>query len=445
MPPKKTKPNDASDLSCDHAGMPSNHGVLNTTTVTHDDPFSYPDVMTMSIAKLKSELNHQQVCIVGNPVKANLQAQLLSSYQDALTDKVARHFLKYHDCHYRVLHKSKLKSCVTFRCTCYQVTAHGVVSLPWTDYKSCKKIIDNDPTLDMKNNCQSCPGKMIVVITNGTVGRPSFPPPFHLCGNVSSIPIMQLGQQDLRPTLQMICPTVLFKDVFSTGHRQAIIDIIDKKVKWDSLTGGCKKRFYVSDLPSQPEVCKVVERVMKPLIDYVQGLYPSLVCVKLGALKTLPHCPSQYEGHNNRFHSDYSSNYPEIAPAERPVSVILALDPFEIQYLPHISLTRRDIVHLTVPAGHAIIFTEACLHSGGANTSSNHLYRLFAYMVSSAAHFPVNQVFKYDWKGADDDLDATISYVDEKGGGECDNASDDNMESDSDGDGGGKQISHSGM
>jgi hypothetical protein len=39
-------------------------------------------------------------------------------------------------------------------------------------------------------------------------------------------------------------------------------------------------------------------------------------------------------------------------------------------------------------------------------------------------------------------LDATILYVDEKGGGECDNASDDNMDSDSDGDGGGKQISH---
>ena len=144
----------ASDLSCDHAGMPSNHGVLNTTTVTHDDPFSYPDVMTMSIAKLKSELNHQQVCITGNPVNANLQAQLLSSYRDALPDKVvARHFLKYHDCHYRVLHENKLKSCVSFRCTRYQVTAHGVVSLPWTDYKSCKKIIDSDPTLDMKNNC----------------------------------------------------------------------------------------------------------------------------------------------------------------------------------------------------------------------------------------------------------------------------------------------------
>ena len=38
MPPKKLKPNDASDLPCDHAGMPSNHGVLNTSTVTHATP-----------------------------------------------------------------------------------------------------------------------------------------------------------------------------------------------------------------------------------------------------------------------------------------------------------------------------------------------------------------------------------------------------------------------
>ncbi len=88
---------------------------------------------------------------------------------------------------------------------------------------------------------------------------------------------------------------------------------------------------------------------------------------------------------------DYSSHYPEIAPAERPVSVILALDPFEIQYLPHISLTRGDIVHLTVPAGHAIIFTDACLHAGGANNSTKTLFRLFGYMVSTTAHFPVNK------------------------------------------------------
>ena len=155
----------------------------------------------------------------------------------------------------------------------------------------------------------------------------------------------------------------------------------------------------------------------------------------------------------NKFHSDYSFNYSEIAPAQRPVSVILALNQFDFMYLPHISQKRRDIVHLTVPAGHAIIFTDACLHSGDANNSKKHLYQLFPYMVSSADQIPANKVYKYVWKGADDDLDTTILYFDvkdgveydEKGGGEGgDDASDDNMDGDTD-DGGGKQMSNSGM
>ena len=114
-------------------------------------------------------------------------------------------------------------------------------------------------------------------------------------------------------------------------------------------------------------------------------------------------------------------------------------------YLHHISHKRKDIVHLTVPAWHTVIFAEACLHSGGANDSTNHLYQLFACMVSPANHLPASEVFKYGWKGADDDLDAIIEYIDEKGGDECgDYASDENMNDDSDG-GGRKQKSHGGM
>jgi hypothetical protein len=60
----------------------------------------------------------------------------------------------------------------------------------------------------------------------------------------------------------------------------------------------------------------------------------------------------------------------------------------------------KDLVQLTVPVSHAIIFTDACLHSGGQNDSPNHQYRLFGYMVSSASQFPMNRVFKYSWKGA---------------------------------------------
>jgi hypothetical protein len=118
--------------------MPSNDNI-DTDTDIHKDPFSYPNVTTMAITELKSELNHLQVCIVGNQAKTTLQAKLLTAYQEELLDKVAKFYHNYHDSHYRVLHISKNKSCVTFGCTCYQVTAPGGVSNPpWNDCKSCK-------------------------------------------------------------------------------------------------------------------------------------------------------------------------------------------------------------------------------------------------------------------------------------------------------------------
>ena len=116
---------------------------------------------------------------------------------------------------------------------------------------------------------------------------------------------------------------------------------------------------------------------------------------------------------------DYSSNYPKLSPAQRPVSVILALDPFDFLYLPHISQTRKDLVQLTVPAGCAIIFADACLRLGGLNDSQNNQYWLFGYMVSSANQFPPNKLFRYSWKEATNDMDTSIEYIKMKAGNEC--------------------------
>jgi hypothetical protein len=85
MPPKKLKPNVASDLPCDHAVMPSTTSDLpcdhaGKPSTTLDDPFSYPDVMTMTVTQLKSELNLRQVSIAANSKKPAMQAQLLQSY-----------------------------------------------------------------------------------------------------------------------------------------------------------------------------------------------------------------------------------------------------------------------------------------------------------------------------------------------------------------------------
>ena len=55
--------------------------------------------MILDRAKLKSELNRLQVCIVGNPVKTILQAKLLTAYQDELLDKVVQFYHKCHNWH----------------------------------------------------------------------------------------------------------------------------------------------------------------------------------------------------------------------------------------------------------------------------------------------------------------------------------------------------------
>ena len=87
MPPKKHKTNIVSSFSSDYAAMTPND-IIDTDTDIHKDPFSYPNVMTMAITKLKSELNRLQVCIVRNQAKTTLQAKLLTAYQEELLTKL---------------------------------------------------------------------------------------------------------------------------------------------------------------------------------------------------------------------------------------------------------------------------------------------------------------------------------------------------------------------
>ena len=148
-----------------------------------------------------------------------------------------------------------------------------------------------------------------------------------------------------------------------------------KSTIWTGLTGGygtlCQ---FVLDLASQPHVNQVVESAMRPLINNVLSKYPSLVCIKYGALKTNPNCPSQYEGHDHCLHSDYKSFFNDLLPDQRPVSLIMALDEFEFIYLPALTRNRKELVNITVPAGHSILFTNACLHSCGANNNNSFFF-----------------------------------------------------------------------
>ena len=113
----------------------------------------------------------------------------------------------------------------------------------------------------------------------------------------------------------------------------------------------------------------------------------------------------------------------------------MALDAFHYFYLPVLTMKRKELVEITVPAGHSIVFTNACLHSGGANNSDQTKFCIFAYMASDWNQIPNNAAAKFEWKPTHKKPEATLDFLNQLVGnkeeGDTDNESFDD-------DGGGK-------
>jgi hypothetical protein len=168
---------------------------------------------------------------------------------------------------------------------------------------------------------------------------------------------------------------------------------------WDKLTGGGDSHFYAKDLEKHPMIYNYVMMELQDYITYVQQIYPKLKHVKGGAILNVPNAPAKIDGHYGKLHSNYTANVLEHPPDERPVSIIVAVDPFGLQYLPSQEMKRKDIKRLYVNQGEMVMFTNRCLHSGNTNKSANYRLRLFGYLVSHEEDFPKNEVMLYDWTG----------------------------------------------
>jgi hypothetical protein len=95
------------------------------------------------------------------------------------------------------------------------------------------------------------------------------------------------------------------------------------------LTGGAIRRFFAKDLENKnPEIYATVMDKLQNYIDCVQQMYPLLTHVKGGAVMSAPNAPAQYQGHNERLHSDYTANVLLQLPNERPISIIVAINSF---------------------------------------------------------------------------------------------------------------------
>jgi hypothetical protein len=134
--------------------------------------------------------------------------------------------------------------------------------------------------------------------------------------------------------------------------------------------------------------------------------------VKGGAILSHPNAPAQIDGHYGKLHSDYTANVLERPQDKRPISIIVAVDPFGLQYLSSQEMKRKDIKRLHVNQGEMAMFTNTCLHSGNTNESDNYRLRLFGYMVSHEEDFPKNKDMLYDW--TDDTKNAQIKSAIQK-------------------------------
>ncbi len=130
--------------------------------------------------------------------------------------------------------------------------------------------------------------------------------------------------------------------------------------------------------------------------------------------KSAPNSKSQYIGHRKLLHSDYSTSVLERPPNEHLVSTIVALHPFNFLYLPRQDMTRRDIVDQHVETSQVIVFTNYCLHSDGANPTSESAIRLIAYMVSHTEDFHGNNAVRYKWTDDTDDAKIKVPYSSEE-------------------------------
>jgi hypothetical protein len=125
--------------------------------------------------------------------------------------------------------------------------------------------------------------------------------------------------------------------------------------------------------------------------------------VKGGAILRGPKSPVQIDGHYVKLHSDYTANVLERLPDERPLSIIVAVDPFRLQYLPSQEMKRKNIKRLHVNQGKMVMFTNTCLHSSDTNKFYEFRLRLFAYLVIHDRDFPKNEVVLYDWTANKED------------------------------------------
>jgi hypothetical protein len=148
---------------------------------------------------------------------------------------------------------------------------------------------------------------------------------------------------DERVPFQLILPPLSWKitDALLKNVRESLSGI---KSNWKALGKCGKSRMYLPDLStskSMKNVCEQAMLLINPFIkNHVTTRYKSLTYFRVGAIWSRGE-QSQLECVGS-LHRDYHDDVNNPVPEERPMSIILALDPFHFLYEKNVEERKQE-------------------------------------------------------------------------------------------------------
>ena len=136
---------------------------------------------------------------------------------------------------------------------------------------------------------------------------------------------------------------------------------------WVPVTRVSRTRWHAPNLEKKLKLCSHVANLMCPIIEPLfSKFHPDFQWehVKYNALKTAAMLKSQFKGHYGKLHSDYCDILQHLGPSDHPMSVIIALDEFNIYHLPCRDCNQKELKFVKVGKGEVISFKAECLHLG---------------------------------------------------------------------------------
>jgi len=224
--------------------------------------------------------------------------------------------------------------------------------------------------------------------------------------NESIVELLPDSEEELdnRDLFTIICPPEMIRENFlkTMTYNVPIINA-GTRSGWKPLTGGKGKRFHFPDMKTQqPRLYESIKMASSWYIDRIKQCHPEMKIFDMNVLQSSPGAEAQ-----EQLHLDYST-LSQMRPAnQQPMSAIIAIEEFQLDIVSCHTTEKLDTV--TILPGNMIVFTNKCIHQGGANETNQHKRRVFMYIANVEADIDKNLLQICHW-----DTEKSMYVGDEK-------------------------------